>query len=243
MHSDENRPASFHTTQWSAVINALANDSAVAIEAFERLCCSYWDPLYAYVRRKGYSPFDAEDLTQEFFARLIEKQWLKQVDRSKGRFRSFLLAAMNHFLANEWKRDHRKKRAGHGEHFSLDYVMAENRYRLEPVDSRTPEQLFDRRWALTALERVWQRLQREHETLPNHDSLLFSELKGVLTCENTARYSDIGERFAMSEAAVKKAVQRMRERYGVHLRSEVAETLADTSLLEQELRALAAAVQ
>lgn len=149
----------FATIHWSVVLLAGQSDSAQADEALEKLCRAYWYPLYAYVRRQGYAPQDAQDLTQEFFSRLLDRNELESVDRSKGKFRSFLLTALKHLLANEWKRSQRQKRGGGSAHFSLDELAAEDRYQLDPADERTPEDAYQRRWAETVVDSVTRRLE------------------------------------------------------------------------------------
>src|SRR6185436_16133539 len=144
----------FATTHWSIVLNARGTDTPLARDSLEKLCRTYWYPLYAFVRRQGRPPHDAQDLTQEFFARLLEKNYLVDVDRAKGRFRSFLLVALKHFLANDWDRRRAQKRGGGQVHIPIDAQHAESRYGLEPAHEQTPEKLFERRWALTLLDRV-----------------------------------------------------------------------------------------
>ncbi len=228
----------FVTTRWSVVLSA-RGDTTGAPLALARLCTTYWYPLYAFVRRQGHGPHDAQDLTQEFFARLLEKGWLDGVDRERGRFRSFLLASMKHFLANEWDRAHALKRGGGTTLLRLDDETAEARYRKEPADHTTAEQLFDRRWALTILEQVLARLRSEMEAsgkLPQFEALKFS-----LMGEKTA-YAEVARQLRMREGAVKVAVHRLRERYRALIRAEIAETVASTTEVEDELRHLFAAL-
>src|SRR5258708_4498387 len=147
-------PRVFATTHWSVVLSAGQKDSAQAAASLEKLCRAYWYPLYAYVRRRGYSPEDAQDLTQGFFARLLERDYVKQAERERGKFRTFLLTTFSHFLADDWDRAHRLKRGGNREVISIDALTAEERYRLEPADLADPVKLFERRWATTLLERA-----------------------------------------------------------------------------------------
>src|SRR5437660_1933757 len=154
-------PRVFATTHWSVVIAAGQEDSVPAQRALETLCRGYWYPIYVYVRRKGYGPEDAQDLTQEFFAQLISKEHLQLADRNKGKFRTFLLAMLDYFLAREWSRAHRQKRGGQFRFVSLDQQTPEERYRLEPADSDTPEKKFAREWALAVLKRAMDALERE----------------------------------------------------------------------------------
>ena len=158
--ADQGSPV-FVATRWTVVVAAREEASPESGEALESLCRAYWYPLYAYVRRLGHQPADAQDLTQEFFARLLEKQWLASADREKGRFRTFLMVAFKRFLANEWDRAHREKRGGHATHFSLDTEMAEARYGAEPALELPADRIYERRWALTLLENAMNRLRAE----------------------------------------------------------------------------------
>jgi len=228
----------FVTTRWSVVLSA-RGDTTGAQSALAKLCTTYWYPLYAFVRRQGHGPHDAQDLTQEFFARLLEKGWLGDVDRERGRFRSFLLASMKHFLANEWDRAHALKRGGKTTLLRLDDASAEARYRNEPAEHTTAEQLFDRRWAMTILDEVLARLRAEMTAagkLPHFEALKFS-----LMGEKTA-YAEVAVKLGMSEGAVKAAVHRLRERYRALIRAEIAETVASSAEVEAELRHLFAAL-
>ena len=213
-------------------------DSSGAHASLAKLCEAYWFPLYAFVRRQGMSEHDAQDLTQEFFARLLEKGWLNGVDRERGRFRSWLLASMKHFLANEWARLRTQKRGGGTAVFSFDELDAERRLLHEPATD-SAEKIYDRRWAMTLLDHVMARLRAE---MAGGGKLAhFEALKFCLTGEKSA-YAEVGARLAMSEGAVKVAVHRMRERYRALLRAEIAETVAGPEEIEEELRALMAAL-
>jgi RNA polymerase sigma factor (sigma-70 family) len=235
--SDHHADGVFATTHWSVVLAAQREDSTRARDALASLCQTYWYPLYAYVRRKGNSPHDAQDLTQEFFARLLEKHWLADVKRERGRFRSFLLAAMKHFLANEWDKAQAQKRGGGERFIALDAASAETRYALEPVDNVTAEKVFERRWAMTLLDRVLQRLRRGHETAGK--TAQFDTLKEALTGDRSALpYVQLGDRLGLSEGAVKVAVHRLRQRYRELLREEIAGTVAKEDDVEEELRHL-----
>ena len=235
----------FHTTHWSLVIRAqgvsagLTDGSSRAHASLARLCELYWYPLYAFVRRQGHRPHDAQDLTQEFFSRLLAKGWLVDVAQVRGRFRSWLLSAMKHFLANEWDRARAQKRGGGATIISIDEATAEGRYRDEPVDGETAERLFDRRWALTLLERVLAHLRAEFNA--EGKTLLFEALKGTLTGDSRP-YAAIAEELGMSEAAIKVAVHRLRERYRALIRSEVGQTVASSEEAQEELRHLLAAL-
>ena len=231
--------ANFATTHWSVVLEAGEEDSPKASEAMGQLCQTYWYPLYAYVRRRGYDVHAAQDLTQEFFARLLAKNYLSVVDRNKGKFRSFLLACLEHFLAREWIRANAQKRGGGQIAFSLDAVDAENRYLLEPATDLTPEKIYDRRWATTLLDRAMTRL--EAECLANDKGDLFATVKGFLSGEKgEAGYRDIATSLNTSEAAIKMTVYRLRQRYGELVRDEIAQTVATAAEVDEELRYLIA---
>lgn len=235
------RHAVFATTHWSVVQTAGETESPESSQALEALCRSYWYPLYAYVRRAGHTPQDAEDLTQAFFARFLEKQWVAEADRKRGRFRSFLLASLKHFLANEWDKARAQKRGGHVEFVRLDSNTAETRYQREPADTATPDREFDRRWALTLLDTVLARLKQEYAD--DGKSGLFEHLKGTLGGERAGLpYARLGEQLQMSEGAVKVAVHRLRQRYRVILRSEIAQTVSTSDEVEAEIKELFAAL-
>jgi len=227
----------FATTHWSVVLTAGRRDSMQARDALARLCRTYWYPLYAYVRRQGHSPHDAQDLTQEFFARLLAKNYLGDVDRSKGRFRSFLLASLKHFLANEWDKAKARKRGGGQTFVPLEADTAETRYSLEPIDALSADKIFERRWALTLLEQALARLREEH--VATGKVALFDLLKDCLTGEShSLPYSELGSRVGMGEGAVKVAVHRLRQRYRALLREEIANTVGSEKEVEEELRYL-----
>jgi RNA polymerase sigma-70 factor (ECF subfamily) len=229
----------FVTTHWSFVLAAGGGDTTGARRALEKLCQTYWYPLYAYVRRRNFSPPDAEDLTQEFFARFLEHDWVANADREKGRFRTFLLSAMNHFLANEWDKARAQKRGGGAPLLPLEFDTAETRYCREPADSVTPEQHFERRWALTLLELVVNRLRAEYEQ--DGKGELFTALHPCLVGERTSQpYEELARKLALSEGAVKSAVHRLRQRYRQLLRDEIAQTVAGPGEVEEELRHLIA---
>jgi RNA polymerase sigma factor (sigma-70 family) len=229
----------FVTTHWSVVVTAGGSDTAGARRALENLCNAYWYPLYAYVRRRGFSPPDAEDLTQEFFARFLEHQWVANADREKGRFRTFLLSAMNHFLANEWDKARAQKRGGGIRPVPLEFGTAETRYSREPADSITPEQHFERRWALTLLETVTRRLQADYEQDGRGE--LFAALHPCLVGDRTNQpYEELARKLGLTEGAVKSAVHRLRQRYRQLLRDEIAHTVAGPGEVEEELRHLIA---
>jgi len=203
----------------------------------EELCRSYWYPLYAYVRRHGYSVEDAQDLTQEFFARLLARNWVGSANPAKGRFRTFLLTAMNHFLADQWDRLKAQKRGGGQQTLSLDVATAETRFQMEPADPLTPEKNYERRWAQTVLETVFEKLRRAYAA--EGKAALFDELKGSLTQARAAvPYQELATRLQVTEGALRAAVHRLRQRYRELLRTEVAHTVAGADEVEEELQYL-----
>ncbi len=231
----------FVTTHWSLVVSAGRNDTPHAHDALEKLCRAYWFPVYAFVRRQGHGPHDAQDLTQEFFARLLEKKQLAGADPARGRFRSFLLASLKHFLANEWDRARAQKRGGGQTLIPMDIRTAETVCGGEPADPSTADKAFDRRWALTLLEQVLRRLREEH--VRDGREKLFEELKPTLTeVSRSVRYVEIATRLGTTEGAVKEAVHRLRQRYREVLRSEIADTVASPNEVEDEIRNLFAAL-
>ena len=240
--ADENaQGAAFVTTRWSMVLSAGNQSSPQRASALEQLCRAYWYPLYAYVRRRGHSPEDAQDLTQSFFARLLEKNWLAAADRERGKFRSFLLTALKNFLANEWDKASRQKRGGHAHIISLDAAALETRFGHEPADPATPETEFDRQWALTLLDLVLHSLEKEYAA--NGKGELFVNLRSTLSGERaTIPYAQIAARLDSTEGAIKVAVHRLRERYREILREEIAHTVETSAQVEEELRHLFAAL-
>jgi DNA-directed RNA polymerase specialized sigma24 family protein len=236
------RGTAFVTTHWSVVLASADQDSPQAKAALEQLCRTYWYPLYSYVRWHGYSHEDAQDLTQGFLMRWLESKSFARADASKGRLRSFLLAGLNHFLSDQWDRASAQKRGGGQPTLSLmDTQGADERYRLEPVDNRSPEKLFDRRWAMTLLDQVLARAEQEFREADKLE--LFERLRGFLIAgTGEESYAQVANDLGMSREAVKKAVQRMRNRYHELFREEVAHTVADPAEVEEELRYLCAAV-
>ena len=231
------RRATFVTTHWSVVLTARRSDTTRAQAALCRLCQAYWYPLYAYVRRRGYQAHDAQDLTQEFFARLLAQNWLAQADRDRGRFRTFLLAALSHFLANEWDKARAQKRGGGVQIVPLQLDTAETRYGHEPADPLTPEQSFERRWALALLDEVLKRLGQEHAAAGTEK--LFDLLKPCLVGDRQAQpYAALAAELGMTEGAVKMAVHRLRQRYRQLLREEIANTVADPVEVTEEMHHL-----
>jgi RNA polymerase sigma factor (sigma-70 family) len=230
----------FATTRWTVVLTAGRRGAPESEGALEQLCRTYWYPLYAYIRRRGHTREDAEDLTQAFFARLLEKNYLEGLRSEKGRFRAFLLAALKHFLANEWDRAHRKKRGGTAIVLSLDWQDAETRYQIDPADHLSPDKLYDRIWAVTLLERVIERLRQE--SVAEGKSRVFDELRPFLMLGKGAiPYADAAAALGLGEPAVRTAVHRLRRRYRELLRDEIAQTLSNPAPIEEEIRALFAA--
>jgi len=234
--------AQFATTHWSVVVAAGQNNSPQAHQALEVLCRAYWYPLYAYVRRKGYDAHLAQDLTQEFFARLLVRNYLSVADRNRGKFRSFLLGCLEHFLAREWTRAHAQKRGGGQLLFSLDEMDAENRYLREPAHELTAEKIFDRRWATTLLGQAMARLREECLASQKRD--LFEKAQNYLSGEKgEASYADLAASLDMSEGAIKVAVHRLRQRYGELVRAEIAQTVATPEEIDEELHHLYAVLR
>jgi len=237
------RQAGFEPTNWNTVLAAGESDSVRAAEALAALCRTYWYPLYGYVRRKGHSVHDAEDLTQGFFQELLRRQSIKQC-RREGKFRSFLLSALENYLAAQWNHAHRQKRGGQYHLISFEEMRPEARYQMEPVDLRSPERIFDRGWALTVLYEALERLRQDCVAAGRES--LFQELKGILSGDGSAApYAEIGARLHMSEVAVKVAAHRVRQRYAELVREAVARTLTNPapSEVEEEIRDLMAALR
>jgi RNA polymerase sigma factor (sigma-70 family) len=229
--------ARFVTTHWSVVLVAGRADSTHAQNALARLCQTYWYPLYAYVRRRGHSPHDSQDLTQEFFARLLARHTLAIADPNRGRFRSFLLSTMNHFLAHEWEKVRAQKRGGGCRMLSLDLAQAEERYDLEPADNSTPDKLFDKHWVTALLEEVLNQLEAEYQQAGKAE--LFAALKQSLTGTRESQpYAMLAVPLGMNEVAIKVAVHRLRKRYRELLRAEIANSVADPEQAADELRHL-----
>ncbi len=227
----------FPVTQWTTVLTAGSRPSPESAAALERLCALYWPPLYAFVRRSGYPPADAEDLTQEFFARLLEHNWISHAHREKGRFRSFLIMALKRFLANEWDKARTVKRGGQVRFMPLPIDTAEGRYSQGPVDMRTPEQVFEGQWALTLLAEVLRRLREEYTRQGKAN--LFKALESCLIgAREMQPYAALAVQLGMSEGAVKMAVCRLRERYREYLREEIGHTVASPEEVDEELRYL-----
>jgi RNA polymerase sigma-70 factor (ECF subfamily) len=226
----------FVTTQWKVILAARDGSTEEARLALESLCRAYWYPLYVYVRRRGHGADESRDLTQAFFADLLGRDWMESIDPAKGRFRSFLLASLHHFLSHERDKARALKKGGGVAVLSLDLAETEGRFAREPAEPTTPELLFERRWGLTVMERAMERLRAE--SAAEHPGR-FEQLQPYLTgSEPQTRYRDLGAELGMSETAVKSAVHRLRQRYGRLLREEIAGTVADPADVEDELRHL-----
>lgn len=237
MGADLPRGPAFVTTHWSVVLSAQEPTSPESQQALETLCRAYWYPLYAYARRRGHSPADAEDRTQEFFAQLLAHNWVARAERQRGRFRTFLLMAMSRFLANEWDKARTLKRGGQVRFVPLPPGTAETRYTREPADTSTPEEAFDKQWALTTLNGVLDGLRSEYEK--GGKGPLFDALKPCLVgSRDTQPYAELAAALGMSEGALKVAVCRLRERYRQRLKAEIAHTVASAADVDSELRHL-----
>jgi RNA polymerase sigma factor (sigma-70 family) len=218
------------------VLAAGRNDTTRAHDALAKLCQAYWHPLYAYVRRRGYTPEDAQDLTQGFFAHLLARNAVATVHPDKGRFRSFLLASLNHFLSDEWDKTRAQKRDA-GKTISFDTQTAETWLNQLPAQNLTPEQAFERRWALSLLEQVYRKLEDEHRQ--QGKDVLFDALRMTLAGPgNATPYAELARQLGMTEAAVKVTVHRLRQRYRALLRETIAETVTTRDEVEDELRYL-----
>ena len=234
--------ARFQTTNWSLVLAARGEETQFSRDALTRLCEAYWYPIYAFIRKRGHAPEDAQDLTQGYFARLLEKGYLDDVRPDAGRFRSFLFASVSHFLSNE--RDHARaaKRGGGRAPLRLDTDSAEERYRIEPVDERTPEKVYERQWALALLDRALVRLQEEH--VSPESSARFQRLRPYLSGEEpVAAYRELAQELGLREPAVRQSVRRLRKRMGDLLREEIGQTVSDPEDVDDELRHLLSALE
>ena len=231
----------FVTTRWTVVLHAGRKSSPHSDRALGELCQTYWYPLYAFVRRKGHAREDAEDLVQAFFEKFLAKNYLEGLSAERGKFRAFLLAALKHFLANEWDKSQRQKRGGGVTHLSLDWQSADERFKLEPPDIASPDRIYDREWALALLERVIMRLRAE--CVSDGKSQLFEQAKGYLMVgEQAIPYATAAKAVNLDEGAVRVAVHRLRQRYRALLRDEIAQTLDDPTQVTEELKSLQAAL-
>ena len=231
----------FATTHWSVVLAAAEQESPEAAAALEQLCLTYWRPLYVYVRRRGYGPEEAQDLTQEFFAEFLSKGRFDLADPTRGRFRTFLLKSLQHFLADEWKKAHRIKRGGGNLPIPLDAQAAEERYCLELAETMTPERAYERRWAMTLLEEVLAEMRRDYAQAGK--SLQFAALQEFLWgIDESNSYARVAAELHISEGAARVAVHRLREQYRQRLRAQVAQIVSEPSEIDEELRYLIEAV-
>lgn len=227
-------PREFPDTRWSRVALAGSGDCGGAEQALDQLCQSYWQPIYGFLRRKGYSPHDAEDLTQQFFFRLLQRNSVANADRAKGRFRNFLLGALDHFLTDELRKSTAQKRGGNTMPFAGDFSEAEERYLQEPSLNLTPDEVYDRRWAATLLQRAFDALSAEFEEAG--EPRRFETLKPFLARQPEAgEYDRVAQELNMTGRAVSAAIYRLRQRYRQLVRSQVAETVAASNEIEAEL--------
>ena len=234
-----NAPGLFPPTRWSVVLAATQGQSPESARAMESLCRVYWYPLYAYVRRSGQSPPDAQDLTQEFFARLLEHGWLATADRERGRLRTFLIVALKHFLHKEWRRASAQKRGGGHTPVELDTACAESQYAVDPASGLDPDAAYDRQWAMTLLDLTMKRLEAEFATASRTGD--FTVLKSCLmAAPGNIDYADVAARLGLQPGAARVAVHRLRKRFRAIYREEISQTLAEGADLEDELRHLAA---
>lgn len=234
---ERSRRPIFATTRWSLVLSAGGDESTKSGAALEKLCRTYWYPLYAYIRRRGHGPADSQDLTQDFFTQLLENRWLADADPNRGRFRSFILCALNRFLIDEWKKGQAQKRGGGSLVFSLDAAMAEQRFDLEPADASNPDLAFDKQWALTLLEEVLNRLEGEYRERGKQE--LFDALKQTLTGSGHEQpYAVLSKVLGMSESLVKVSVHRLRKRYRELLLEEITDTVDSPEEAREEMRYL-----
>jgi RNA polymerase sigma factor (sigma-70 family) len=236
----DNHQRSFATTQWSMVIRAGQSQDGDAQSALAKLCERYWLPIHAYIRRRVTNLEEARDLTQAFFAHLLDKNTIGQADPERGRFRSFLLTAIKHFLTNEHEHRQAQKRGGSLRRLSLDFETGESRLNLEPIHAETPERIFERQWVLTLLNSVMERLQSEFSQ--SGKSRQFELLQGAITAGEKLDYSSIGQELVLTEEAVRQMASRLRKRYRELLREEVANTVDDPNEIDAEIRGLFASL-
>jgi RNA polymerase sigma-70 factor (ECF subfamily) len=227
----------FATTHWTVVLAAGQRHTPQSDAALEQLCRTYWFPLYAYVRRRGHTKEDAEDSVQAFFARFLAKNYLAGLSAERGRFRAFLLASLKHFLINEWKRSQRLKRGGGEKTLSLDWETADTKFQVAATNEPSPDKAFDREWAVALLAKVIERLQQE--CAADGKAKLFEQLKIFLMAgKSETAQSEVAKTLGIEEGAVRVAIHRLRKRYRVLLRDEIAQTLADDSQVDAEMQAL-----
>jgi DNA-directed RNA polymerase specialized sigma24 family protein len=226
----------FTTTHWSVVVSAGRNDGEAALLALDRLCRTYWYPLFAYVRRRGYREEEARDLTQAFFAQLIAGEYVAEAKRERGRFRTFILTSLDHFLTNEWNRSQAQKRGGGVTFVSVEFAREQESHQVEPVDDMSPERIFERRWAEAVLARTLTRLQDEFD---GAKVKRFEHLKRFLTeAKGAESYAEAARGLGLTEPAVKSAIHRLRQRFRELLREEIAQTVATAAEVDLEIRHL-----
>ncbi len=230
----------FATTSWSMVLQAADSQSSGVEIALAELCQQYWFPLYTFVRRKGFDSAQAEDITQSFFAELLEKNRLGHAEPARGRFRSFLLAALNNFVLNHWRAEKAIKRGGGQKVLSIDYEKADHRYVEHPADELTAEKIFERNWALSILEQSMERVGNQYEQSGKRE--LFEKLRVFLAGEDQVAYAELSVSTGMKEGALKVAVHRLRQRFGQQLRLQIAKTVEDPADVDEELNSLFAAL-
>jgi DNA-directed RNA polymerase specialized sigma24 family protein len=226
----------FHTTRWSVVLLSAESQASGCAEAFAELCRLYWYPLYAFIRHRGYSPEDAQDLAQGFFLHLVERKTLSRVDRSKGKFRSFLLASLQNYLSHEAERANCLKRGGKAEILCLDLEFAEARFGMEPVEALTPEKIFDARWAMALLGEARNRLSREY--MAQGKETTFEALKAFvdpINCNDLPSYEDVADRLKISLGSLKMLIHRLRKQYTAFVREEIGRTVSDSADVDAEM--------
>jgi RNA polymerase sigma factor (sigma-70 family) len=234
-------PQGFPHTRWSLVLAARQTAPAQSAAALEAICQAYWYPIYAYIRRSGHTPPDAQDLTQEFFARLLEKRWLDSADREKGKLRTFLIVAVNRFMTNEWRRASAKKRGAHHAHVPMDTAFAESRYAADTSSTLPAESVFEQQWALTLIDLTMRRLREEFERAGKLDD--FAVMKSCLMAEHgSIAYAPLAAQLGLSEGAARVAVHRLRKRFREIYREEITQTLSEGADLNEELQHLARAL-
>ncbi len=242
IYPDNHVPGRFPTTQWSRVITAGRGDAAEAREALSGLCRAYWYPIYAYIRHRRFTPEQACDLTQDFFANALERDLFAKADPARGRFRAFIRTVCARQLADRRDQEKATKRGGGRSFISIDSLDAEGRYSREPADELTPERIFDRTWALTLLDRVVERLRGEYEDAGR--TAKFEELIALLIRDSASgSYSEVAGRLGTTEGNIRVAVHRLRRHYGLLLREEIAATVGDAAQVEDEIRTLFAALE
>ena len=228
--------AVFTSTQWSLVVTAQAGDTQSAA-ALETLCRAYWKPLYAFVRRQGVQPDEAMDMTQGFFTRLLEKDWITAADQERGRFRNFLMTSIKHFMSNEWAKQRAKRRGGGCRFIPVDVQTAETQYRLDPIDTRSPERTYERQWALTTLEQVMDTLRQDYQK--RNKTAQFEILKPCLVLSSQHQpYAQLAQQLDTTEGAVRVMVHRLKQQYRQKLRHHIAQTVASAEEVEQEMQHL-----